>query len=83
MKRATIALPDELAELVDREAVRRQTSFSEVVRQYIVEGLSGSEAKPREIPWAGLFHDPTMVPAERLDEELAKRWADDLDRDRR
>jgi hypothetical protein len=83
MKRATITLPDELAEMVDREAVRRQTSFSEVVRQYIVEGLSGSVAKPREIPWAGLFHDPAMVPAERLDEELAKRWVDDLDRDRR
>ena len=82
MKRATITLPDELAELVDREAVRRQTSFSEVVRQYIVQGLSGSEERPREIPWAGLFHDPDMIPAERLDEELAKHWADDLDRDR-
>ena len=83
MKRATITLPDELAELVDREAQRRQTSFSDVVRQFIVLGLSGSEEKPREIPWAGLFHDPDMVPAERMDEELAKTWADDLDRDRR
>jgi hypothetical protein len=82
MKRATITLPEDLAELVDREAVRRQTSFSEVVRQFIVQGLSGSEEKPREIPWAGLFHDPDMVPAERLDEELAKNWADDIDRDR-
>ena len=82
MKRATITLPDDLADLVDREAIRRQTSFSEVVRQFIVRGLSGSEEKPREIPWAGLFHDPEMVPAERLDEELAKHWADDIDRDR-
>lgn len=82
MKRATITLPDELAELVDREARRRQTSFSEVVRQYIVLGLSGSEEKPREIPWAGLFQDPDMIPAERMDEELAARWADDLARDR-
>jgi hypothetical protein len=83
MKRATITLPDELAELVDREAQRRQTSFSDVVRQFIVIGLSGSEEKPREIPWAGLFHDPDMVPAGRMDEVLAKSWADDLDRDRR
>ncbi|HEX9943925.1 MAG TPA: CopG family transcriptional regulator [Thermoanaerobaculia bacterium] len=82
MKRATITLPDDLAELVDREAVRRQTSFSEVVRRFIVQGLAGSEEKPRQIPWAGLFHDPDMVPAERLDEELADHWADDLDRDR-
>ena len=82
MKRATITLPDDLADLVDREARRRQTSFSEVIRQFILQGLAGSEAKPREIPWAGLFHDPDMVPAERLDEELARHWADDLDRDR-
>jgi Ribbon-helix-helix protein, copG family len=82
MKRATITLPDNLADLVDREAVRRQTSFSEVVRQFIVQGLSGAGEKPREIPWAGLFNDPDMVPAERLDEELAAHWADDLDRDR-
>lgn len=82
MKRTTITLPDDLADLVDREARRRQTSFSEVVRQFILQGLSGSEKKPREIPWAGLFHDPEMIPAERLDEELAAHWADDLDRDR-
>ncbi len=82
MKRATINLPDDLADLVDREARRRQTSFSEVVRLFIVQGLSGSKEKPREIPWAGLFHDPDMIPAERLDEALAARWADDIDRDR-
>ena len=82
MKRATITLPEELADLVDREARRRQTSFSEVVRLFIVQGLSGSKEKPREIPWAGLFHDPAMIPAEKLDEKLAARWADDIDRDR-
>jgi hypothetical protein len=81
MKRATITLPDDLAELVDLEARRRQTSVSNVVRQFIVLGLSGSPDKPREIPWAGLFHDPEMVSGERMDEGL-EHWADDLDRDR-
>jgi ribbon-helix-helix CopG family protein len=79
MKRSTVSLPDELADLVSREAARRQISFSEVIRQLIIQGLSET---PREIPWAGLFHDPDMAPAERLDEELAKTWADDLSRDR-
>lgn len=82
MKRATITLPDDLAAMVDREARRRQTSFSEVVRQFLTEGFAGTAKKPREIPWAGLFHDPGMVPAERMDEELAEHWGDDLDRDR-
>jgi len=40
------------------------------------------EQGPRKIPWAGLINDPGMVSAERLDEELAERWPEDLDRDR-
>jgi hypothetical protein len=36
--------------------------------------------EPRDIPWAGLFNDPGMIPAERLDEALANGWADDIDR---
>lgn len=82
MKRATITLPDDLANLVDSEARRRQTSFSEVVRLFIVQGLSGSPEKPREIPFAGLFNDPEMISAERMEEALAEGWASDIDRDR-
>jgi len=82
MKRVTIVLPDELAELVDREALRRQTSFSKVVQQLILQSLSGAGETSREIPWSGLFHDQGMGPAEHLDEKLAADWADDLDRDR-
>jgi len=82
VKSVTIILPDDLADLVEGEARRRQTSFSEVVRLFILQGLSGSKEKAREIPWAGLFHDPDMIPAERLEEELAAHWVDDIDRDR-
>jgi hypothetical protein len=82
MRRTTITLPDELAELLSSEARRLQTSVSEVVRRFIEEGLVGSAEKPRQIPWAGLFSDPNMIPAERLDEALAQTWADDIDRDR-
>lgn len=82
MKRATITLPDDLAKLVDSEARRRQTSFSEVVRLYLVQGLMGSSEKPRKIPWAGMVDDPEMVPAERIEEFLNESWANDIDRDR-
>lgn len=81
MKRTTITLPDDLAEFVNSEARRRESSVSEVIRGFIVQGLSGP-SEPRDIPWAGLFNDPDMVPAERLDEALANGWADDIDRDR-
>jgi hypothetical protein len=82
MKRATITLPEELSDLLDSEARRRQTSFSEVVRHYVVLGLSGTEEKPRAIPFAGLFHDPDMVRGDSIDESLSGAWADDIDRDR-
>lgn len=82
MKRTTITLPDDLSDLVDSEARRRQTSVSEVIRTFIVEGLTGTAAKPREIPFAGLFHDPGMASGEAIDQELKRHWADDIDRDR-
>jgi Arc/MetJ-type ribon-helix-helix transcriptional regulator len=83
MKRTTITLPDDLAELVAREAQRRRTSVSEVIRTLLAEGLGGSDEKPREIPWAGLFSDSQMPAAEHVDEALREQWADDIDRDRR
>lgn len=81
MRRTTITLPDDLDSALRREAERRSTSVSEVARRLLVAGLTGSTEKPREIPWAGLFHDPGMVPGERIDEEL-EGWADAVDRDR-
>lgn len=81
MKRTTIVLPDEVDAALRREADRRSTSVSDVARRLLVEGLTGSKEKPRRIPWAGVVHDPGMVPAERLDEELGG-WADAVDRDR-
>jgi hypothetical protein len=82
MRRTTVTLPDEIAEMLDSEARRRRTTISEVVRQLVVQGFSGSPEKPRPIPWAGLFHDPGMIPAEHLDQILQESWADDIDRDR-
>jgi len=82
MKRTTITLPDDLSDLVDSEARRRQMSVSDVIRTFIIEGLAGTAEKPRGIPFAGLFHDPGMVTGATIDEELKQRWADDINRDR-
>lgn len=83
MKRTTITLSDDLAELVALEARRKGTSVSGVVRDLVERGLTGSAERPRQIAWAGLFSDPEMAPARGLDAALAEGWADDLDRDRR
>ena len=82
MRRTTITLTDDLAELIDHEARRRHQSVSRVIRDLIRQGLTGSTQAPRLIPWAGIFEDPDMVPSARIEEELEKYWGDDLDRDR-
>jgi Arc/MetJ-type ribon-helix-helix transcriptional regulator len=80
MKRTTVTLPDELAELVDDEARRRRTSVSALVRRLIADGLTGTTHRPRDIPWAGVVDDPTAPPARDLEKVLAREWMDDIDR---
>ncbi|HEV7666995.1 MAG TPA: CopG family transcriptional regulator [Thermoanaerobaculia bacterium] len=78
----TITLSDDLADLVAREARRRGSSVSEVIRGFIAQGLS-EPSEPRDIiPWAALFHDPEMVPAERMEEAPASGWLDNIGLDR-
>lgn len=83
MTRTTISLPDDLSALLKDEARRRGTSVSEMARNFISEGLLGSDNKPREIPWIGIVDDPNMVPSDRIEEFLAETWADAINRDRR
>lgn len=83
MRRTTITLDEELAELVEHEARRRGSSVSAVIRELVAKGLGADRASPREIPWAGIVSDPEMVPGARIDDALAEGWADGVDRDRR
>ncbi len=82
MKRTTIAIPDDLSELVEHEANRHGVSVSEWIRGAIRNAILGGTASTRRIPWAGIFEDPDMVRGRDLDEELEKTWSDDIDRDR-
>lgn len=83
MKRTTISLSDELAERLLREAQRQQTSVSEVARRLLSQAFLGTRERPRRIPWAGIVNDPSLTHGKNLDEELARKWVDDIDRDRR
>lgn len=83
MRRTTISLSDELAELLSEEARRQRISVSALARDLLSEGLVGSEAKPRKIPWAGIIDDPEIPAARDLEEVLDHEWPDAIDRDRR
>ena len=76
MKRTTITLPDDLAELVDHEARRRGSSVSDVIRQTISAALV---EKTRKIPFAGICDDHDLVTGEDMEQAL-EGWGDDIDR---
>lgn len=81
MKRTTITLSEDLEFLVSREAERRQSSVSAVIRELVAKGLGAPSNRRRTIPWAGLFHDPKMVAGENFEEAL-KGWGDAIHRHR-
>jgi Arc/MetJ-type ribon-helix-helix transcriptional regulator len=54
MKRTTVSLPEHLVQRLEREARRRDTSASAVVREALDEHLGSSTDGKREIPFAGL-----------------------------
>jgi Arc/MetJ-type ribon-helix-helix transcriptional regulator len=82
MKRTTITLPEDLADLVAREAERRRFSVSKLIRVVLRETLVGTTEKSREIPWAAIVDDPEMVRGDAVERALEKGWARDIDRDR-
>lgn len=81
MKRTTITLPEDLAEVVDREAARRRVSVSEVVRSALAAQLVGSPGTPRPLPFAGLGRSGFPDLARRVDEILDEDWVRDTRRD--
>jgi hypothetical protein len=72
MKRTTITLPDDLAGVLEREARRRHTSVSEVVRIALTSHFKLD--KPRELPFANLYHGGHTNAAADLEDVLAKEW---------
>jgi predicted transcriptional regulator len=79
MRRTTIALPDDLAELLEREARRRNTSASAIVRAALITHFRLDQ--PRTLPFANLGRSGRGDVASNLDEVLAKEWAPDAEAD--
>jgi len=80
MKRLTISVPDELAARLEREATRRRTSVSEVLRTAAVDHLGLN--RPRELPFASLGRSGHSNVAEDMEELIAREWPAHLERHR-
>jgi hypothetical protein len=78
MKRITIAMPDDLARALAREAKRRELSTSEVVRVALVAQLG--LGRPRELPFANLGSSDDPHVASRMEELMDEEWTLDQHR---
>jgi Arc/MetJ-type ribon-helix-helix transcriptional regulator len=76
MKRTTISLPDELAQALDREAHRSQTSASEVARTALTKHLGLLPGEPRALPFAELGHSGHRTTARDMEQLLEREWDD-------
>ena len=75
MKRTTITLSDDLAQVLERERRRRATSASALVREALAEYLVVSPARPRKIPFAALGRSGHRHTARDMDHILAREWS--------
>jgi Arc/MetJ-type ribon-helix-helix transcriptional regulator len=81
MKRTTISLPDDVAAALQREASRRRTSVSEVVRLALATHLK--HPQERVLPFEALGDSGSKHNTARdMEEILAREWSEAIDRDR-
>lgn len=73
MTRTTVSLPDDLATLLAREARRRETSVSDIVRRS-VESFLGASAEPRDVPFAALGRSGRRHTARDAEKILTAEW---------
>jgi hypothetical protein len=74
MFRTTITLPAELAAMLLREAKRRDSSVSAIVRDAVGSFLGLDDTKPRRLPFAALGRSGRRHTARDAEKILAKEW---------
>jgi hypothetical protein len=80
MTRTTIALPDDLVRLVAREAKRRATSVSALVRAALAEHVGLAPDKPSALPFVGLGRSGRRHTARDAEKILTRAWSRVRDR---
>lgn len=80
MKRTTITMPEQTLARLEREARRKHTSVSAVIRDCVDAKFPQPDQKePRHIPFAGIGKsDVIFGSAEAMDAYLEAHWEDDI-----
>lgn len=76
MQRTTLTLPDDLVVALKREARRRDSSVSAVVRDALEKHFGLDDTGPRELPFGPPGHSGFHDTSERIDEILDAEWGD-------
>jgi plasmid stability protein len=74
MKRTTVSLPDDLAQALQREAGRRQTSVSAVAREALSDHLGFGGGGPRELPFDALGRSGHHTTGRDMEQLLESEW---------
>lgn len=74
MFRTTITLPEELAAILAREAKRRDSSVSAIVRDALGSFLGLADTKPRQLPFTALGRSGQRHTARDAEKILAAEW---------
>jgi predicted transcriptional regulator len=76
MRRTTISLPDELADVLAREARRRSSSISAIARDALRAYLGlGPADEPRGLPFVEPGRSGHNTTARDMDDLLEREWA--------
>jgi predicted transcriptional regulator len=83
MVRTSLSLPDELAFVLQREARRRDTSVSAVVRDALAERFGAPSGAPREVAFAAIGRSGRKKgSAKEADRALSEVYEERADRRR-
>ncbi len=79
MHRITLSMPEDLADLLKREAHKKRESVSKVACRAIDRYLRGDATQPTELPFAGIGGSGLRHTARDAEKILAADWGDDRD----
>jgi predicted transcriptional regulator len=74
MTRTTVTLPDDVARLLAREARRRDTSVSDIVRRAVTAFVGISTGGRRALPFAALGRSGRRHTARDAEKILTAEW---------
>ena len=76
MKRTTVMIPEDLANLLELERRRSNRSTARIVREALASYLRAEGMEPKRLPFASLGRSGQRHTAREAEDILAREWGD-------